>query len=118
MTVTFGGKTAKIENIIVTPKPLSTAGVGWDTAGSPFAYDGTKKSVEMTGDIPAELEAVVSGQTGTNVGDYTAKAEFKLKSGLKAGNYDLSAVEAKTAAWKISPAALRAQNVSRSAAGR
>ena len=113
VTVTYGSKTAEIQ-VTVTQKTLTVpADVAWDTTGSPFTYDGEKKSVSLKNEdkIPVELTVTKTGDTGTNAGDYTAKATFALKEGYTAGNYTISASVA-DAPWTISKANLTGKNAS------
>ncbi len=113
VTVTYGGKTAEIQ-VTVTPKTLTVpADVAWDTTGSPFTYDGEEKSVPLKNEdkIPVELTVTKTGDTGTNAGDYTAKATFALKEGYTAANYTISASVA-DAEWTINKADLNGKNAS------
>ena len=113
VTVTYGNRTAEIQ-VTVTQKTLTVpADVAWDTTGSPFTYDGEEKSVPLKNEdkIPVELTVTKTGDTGTNAGDYTAKATFALKEGYTAGNYTISASVA-DAPWTISKANLTGKNAS------
>ena len=113
VTVTYGSKTAEIQ-VTVTQKTLTVpADVAWDTTGSPFTYDGEKKSVSLKNEdkIPVELTVTKTGDTGTNAGDYTAKATFALKEGYTAANYTISASVA-DAEWTINKADLNGKNAS------
>ncbi len=113
VTVTYGNRTAEIQ-VTVTQKTLTVpADVAWDTTGSPFTYDGEEKSVPLKNEdkIPVELTVTKTGDTGTNAGDYTAKATFALKEGYTAGNYTISASVA-DAEWTINKADLTGKNAS------
>lgn len=78
---------------------LSLSGVKWNYTGTPFMYDGTEKTVALTG-LPAEVcVASYSGNKATAAGKYTATATLKC-SGPE--NYNLPKVEPLT--WEIQKA--------------
>ena len=113
VTVTYGSKTAEIQVTVTQNTMTVPADVAWDTTGSPFTYDGEEKSVPLKNEdkIPVELTVTKTGDTGTNAGDYTAKATFALKEGYTAGNYTISASVA-DAPWTINKANLTGKNAS------
>lgn len=109
VTVTYEGKTADIAGITVSKKQITVSDINikWDTTGSPFEYDGTEKSVTLTGDIPDGVTVTKTGDTGTAVGTYTAKAEFAAMN----NNYEITDGSV-TAEWEIIKGTLSYKNYS------
>lgn len=96
----YGAKDVKItiEKATVTPT------VTWaNYTADGFTYDGTEKSITPSVS-PATVEITsTTGNTGTDAGEYTAKAALALTAEAQK-NYTLSAAEA-TQVWKINKAA-------------
>lgn len=101
-------KTCQITGIKVSPKPVSLDGISWDTAGSPFTYDGTEKTVTLSGTIPEGVNVDKTTDTQTDAGTYTASATFTAES----GNYTISGTNPITAEWIINKANLNGKNAS------
>ncbi len=88
----------------VNKQTINIAGIKWDTSGSPFTYDGQKKSVQLSGTWPEDaVNVTVSGNEAADAGTYNAEAVFSLKSGYE-GNYALSGTATVSAEWRIDQA--------------
>ncbi len=103
-TANYNKVTGKV-SVTVEKIKLDVSGISWDTTGFPATYDGTKKTVALTGTLPAGVSVETSGNTGVNADDYTATATFALAEGYSAGVYEIvGAVDNKvTANWSILP---------------
>lgn len=96
VTVSYGGKTADI-TVTVAKADLDMSRVSWNYT-APFTYDGSAKTVSLTG-LPAEVTDVkYSGNTGTYAGSYTASALLTYDT----ANYNLVTVPDKI--WAIGAA--------------
>ena len=54
---------------------IDVTGVYWDASGSPFAYDGSVKSIKLKG-LPYAVTAVLGEHEKTEVGEYEATARL------------------------------------------
>ena len=101
-------KTCQITGIKVSPKPVSLDGISWNITGSPFTYDGTEKTVALSGTIPEGVNVDKTTDTKIDAGTYTASATFTAES----GNYTISGTNPITAEWIINKANLNGKNAS------
>ena len=83
----------------ITKGTIDTSSMSWNYS-APFVYDGTEKSVQLSG-LPAGCGIAYSGTTSaTNAGDYTATAIISVDTTL------YNAVEPIELNWKIEKADL------------
>lgn len=86
--------------VTIAKKTIDVGGYGWNDT-SAYAYDGTEKSVALTGVDADEVEVAYSGTTrATDAGTYTATAVLTAKD---AENYQLVGERTKTLTWTINP---------------
>ena len=77
---------------------IDMSGAAWDYTGTPFVYDGSPKSVSLTG-LPAGVKVdQYTGNTKTRAGIYTAQATFTYDS----AHYNAPAVA--PLSWEIAKA--------------
>ncbi|MBP3634680.1 MAG: putative Ig domain-containing protein [Oscillospiraceae bacterium] len=93
----------KTDEIAPEPKTqLDVSGMSWTVpAGSDAMYDGTEKEAVLSGTLPEGVEVTLSGNTATEVGTYTAKAEFSLAEGYSEDKYEIVGTNPLTAQWSI-----------------
>ena len=106
LTFSYG----ELEDYVITIKvvqktTINVANLEW-TNPSAFVYDGTQKSVVITTAVPNGLSITYSNNSKTNVGEYTATANFELSNRF----YELSATSV-THAWSITRADVNTANV-------
>ena len=106
LTFSYG----ELEDYVITIKvvqktTINVANLEW-TNPSVFVYDGTQKSVVITTAVPNGLSITYSNNAKTNVGEYTATANFELSNRF----YELSATSV-THAWSITRADVNTANV-------
>ena len=76
VTISYGELDNYVITISITKKNVVLSNFEWN--GTNFVYDGTEKVVEITNQLPEYLEVIYENNTKTDVGDYTATANFVL----------------------------------------
>ena len=81
---------------------LNVGNMSWEIpVGEAAVYDGKEKSATLVGTLPEGVEVVLSGNKATEIGTYTAKAEFVLANGYSADRYEIVGTNPLTKEWKI-----------------
>ncbi len=81
----------------ISKKQIDVSNVLWSDLF--FTYDGTEKSVNVN-EIPEGIDVTISGNKGTNAGEYEANASLSLKTGYT-DNYTIIGDTALTKSWNI-----------------
>ncbi|MBQ9967110.1 MAG: hypothetical protein IJO88_00110, partial [Oscillospiraceae bacterium] len=89
--------------LVEIPKTkLNVSGMSWEIpVGNDAVYDGTEKSATLLGTLPAGVVATLSGHKATEVGTYTATAEFSLAEGYSADRFVIVGTNPLTRQWKV-----------------
>lgn len=95
-------ETCTVTGITVAKKQLDVSGMSWNVGS--YTYDGTAQGPALEGDLPAGVTATTAGASGTDAGNYTAKADFALAEGYSADNYEISGNNPLTKEWNIGKA--------------
>ena len=100
--LTYGSRSCTIEGITVSKKQLDVSDMSWSVpTGTDAVYSGSAKTATLNGTLPEGVTVTKTGDTGTNVGDYTAAATFSLANGYTADNYEIIGANPLTANWAI-----------------
>jgi len=83
---TFVAKTDEVE-VVITKATIDVSEVEWNYyEADPIPYDGNEKEVGLKEEtIPAGVTAIITGNKGTNAGNYTANVSFEYDE----ANYEL-----------------------------
>ena len=86
--------------VTIGKAPIDVSGYGWDYIVA-YTYDGTEKTVALTGVDTEKVQVTYGGTTTTkNAGSYSATASLTVKD---ATNYQLTGETTKSLDWAISP---------------
>lgn len=82
---------------------IDLTGISWNGSAE-YTYNGSKQGPVLSGNIPDEIEAVISGNEAVDAGSYRASARFVLKSWLSEDDYTISGPTELNFDWRIKPA--------------
>ncbi len=94
--------TCDVTGLTVSKKQLDVSGLSWNA--ETFTYDGTEKTIKLTGTLPEGVAVQMTGNAGTDAGGYTASAAFTLAEGYSADNYEIVGTTPLEADWNIAKA--------------
>ncbi len=101
--LTYQDKTCAVSGITVAKKQLDVSHIAW-TIPTNAVYNNTAYTATLSGEVPEGVKVDVSGNTGTNAGNYTAMAKFSLAEGYSTDNYEIVNGGDLTAQWSIAKA--------------
>lgn len=96
-------KSCTVDGILVAKKQLDVSGMSWNGQAN-HIFNGSEQGITLNGTLPTGVIVSKSQDTGTNVGDYNAQANFALADGYSADNYEIVGTNPLTVSWSITQA--------------
>lgn len=94
-------KSCTVSGISVAKKQLNVSGMSWNVQADDYTFNGSEQGITLEGTLPTGVIVSKSQDTGTNVGDYDAQADFVLAEGYSADNYEIVGTNPLTVTWSI-----------------